>query len=117
MGLFSGPDTAAWFFVLWHTTFPLAIIVYTLSKDVTEPENISHPTSRRIALTVSSVIAVIVALTLLITLGAARLPILYTGGVTQQTIAANLVNVLMWLTGVVALVLLFVRRRSILDYG
>src|ERR1700726_5093763 len=26
-------NTAAWMYVLWHTTFPAAILVYALSKD------------------------------------------------------------------------------------
>ena len=34
-GLFGDASTAAWMFVLWHTTFPAAILVYALSKDVT----------------------------------------------------------------------------------
>jgi hypothetical protein len=28
-----GLNSAAWIFALWHTTFPLALIVYALSKD------------------------------------------------------------------------------------
>ena len=28
-----GLNSAAWFFVLWHTTFPLALIVYVFTKD------------------------------------------------------------------------------------
>ena len=29
-------NTPAWMYVLWHTTFPAAILVYALSKDTTE---------------------------------------------------------------------------------
>src|SRR5260221_13195598 len=28
-----GPNTPAWIYVLWHTTFPAAILAYALSKD------------------------------------------------------------------------------------
>ena len=28
-----GPNSPAWIYVLWHTTFPAAILVYALSKD------------------------------------------------------------------------------------
>jgi hypothetical protein len=28
-----GLNSASWFFVLWHTTFPLALIVYVFTKD------------------------------------------------------------------------------------
>src|SRR3981189_1723248 len=34
-GLIGDANTAAWMFVLWHTTFPAAILAYALSKDVT----------------------------------------------------------------------------------
>jgi signal transduction histidine kinase len=115
-GLFGSTDHAAWFFVLWHTTFPLTIIVYAIlknGKDATIAPNRSTGTA--IGITLACVFAVIAALTLLVTAGVAYLPILYTGGITQQTLAANLVNVLMWFTGVVALVVLSFRRRSILD--
>src|ERR1700730_14112776 len=30
-----GPNSPAWIYVLWHTTFPAAIIVYALTKDAT----------------------------------------------------------------------------------
>src|SRR3954451_24041550 len=32
-GLLPGADTASWFFLLWHTTFPLAIMLYAVLKD------------------------------------------------------------------------------------
>src|SRR5436190_2633521 len=28
-----GPNSPAWIYVLWHTTFPAAILIYALSKD------------------------------------------------------------------------------------
>ena len=33
----NGSDSAAWIFVLWHTSFPVAIIIYALSKDSKKP--------------------------------------------------------------------------------
>src|SRR6476646_8308146 len=30
-----GPNTPAWMYVLWHTTFPATILIYALSKDGT----------------------------------------------------------------------------------
>src|SRR4051812_32279249 len=115
-GLFGSTDLAAWFFVLWHTTFPLAIIIYAVLKD-TDQVAVAPGKSigSTIGITVACVFAVIAALTLSITLGADYLPILYTGSVTQQTVAANVVNVVMWLLGLAALALLYFRRRSVLD--
>src|SRR3984893_8088168 len=36
-GLIGDANTAAWMCVLWHATFPTAILVYALSKDVAGP--------------------------------------------------------------------------------
>jgi len=32
-----GPNSPAWIYVLWHTTFPAAILVYALTKDAKGP--------------------------------------------------------------------------------
>ena len=115
-GLFGSTDHAPWFFVLWHTTFPLAIIVSAFLKGA--PDATITPggsTGSDIAITVACALAVIAILTLLVTAGVAYLPVLYTGGITEQTLAARLVNLLMWLTGIVGLIVLSFRKRSILD--
>jgi signal transduction histidine kinase len=115
-GLFGSTDHAAWFFVLWHTTFPLAIIIYAIFKDTGETSLApGRSIGSTIAITVACVLGVIATLTLSVIFGTDYLPVLYTGGVTQQTLAANLVNVVMWLLGLAALALLYLRRRSILD--
>jgi hypothetical protein len=36
-----GLNSAAWFFVLWHTNFPLAVILYVLIKDSRSPVSLS----------------------------------------------------------------------------
>jgi signal transduction histidine kinase len=115
-GLFGSTDHAAWFFVFWHTTFPLAIIGYAVLKDANQATiGPGRSTASMVGITLACLLAVITGLTLLVTAGVGYLPVLYTGGITQQTLAANLVNIMMWLVGVAALVVLFFRRRSILD--
>lgn len=116
-GLFGSTDHAPWFFVLWHITFQVAIIVYAALKD--RPERTIAPsasTGPAIAITVACVLSIAVSLTLAVIGGATYLPLLYAGDITQQTLAARLVNVLIWLTGSAAIVVLLVRKRSILDY-
>src|SRR5215208_6390934 len=111
-----GPDTASWLFVLWHTTFPIAVFVYALWKD---EDYRAGPRRRSLGLDVIIAIAcslaVVAGLTLLVTAGADYLPRLYVGGVTQQAPFANQVNVFMFLLHAAALVGLYVRRRTILD--
>ena len=108
-----GIDSPAWLFVWWHTTFPLAVLIYALLKDV--PSRPDRYTASTIAITVGCTLAVIGGLTVLAIAGAAYLPALYTGGVVQQTLFANHINLFMWSWGAIALVVLFVRRRTILD--
>jgi signal transduction histidine kinase len=108
-----GIDSPAWLFVWWHTIFPLAVLIYALSKDV--PSRPDRSTAITIATTVGCTLAVIGGLALLATAGVAYLPALYTGGVMQQTVFANHINLFMWSWGAIALVVLFVRRRTILD--
>ncbi|SFP22502.1 Histidine kinase-, DNA gyrase B-, and HSP90-like ATPase [Bradyrhizobium sp. Ghvi] len=116
-GLFGdGSNTPAWFFVLWHLTFPLGILIYALSKD----RNGSSARSDRsiwgaIGLTIFVVLVVVTVLSLLVTMGVTSLPAFYEGSVTRQTNLGNQANVglLLWY-GIVTSVLL-ARSRTILD--
>jgi signal transduction histidine kinase len=94
----------------------LAILVYALSKDV--PSRAGRPDRSigvTIGITVACTLAAIGGLALLATAGGEYLPALYTGGVTRQTLFANHINLFMWFWGALALIALFVRRRTILD--
>ena len=111
-----GVNSAAWLFVLWHTTFVLAVIVYALLKNADEAANLSVRSSpaTTIGVTVACTLGVTVGLTRIVTAGAGYLPNLYIG-VTRQTPFASGMDVFLWLLSAVAFVLLFVRRRTILD--
>ena len=58
-----GPNSPAWIYVLWHTTFPAAIIVYALSKDAAGAASSGRAAMKAIAYTVACVLAVIAGLT------------------------------------------------------
>ena len=109
-----GRDSSAWLFVFWHTCFPLAILVYALFKD--RPVNTSRKSvMATIGVTVACSLAAFAGLSWIATAGTAYLPSIYVGGVTQQTLVANLLNLFMWLWGFTALAVLFLRRRTVLD--
>jgi signal transduction histidine kinase len=108
-----GLNSAAWLFVLWHTAFPVAVIIYALSKD--EVASLSGRSATvTMAITVTCILAATAGLTWLATAGAGYLPSLYVD-VNRQTPLANHVNIYLWLLSAAALLLLFVRRRTILD--
>ncbi|HWL75265.1 MAG TPA: MASE4 domain-containing protein, partial [Burkholderiaceae bacterium] len=111
-----GVDSPAWFFVWWHVTFPAAVLIYALTKDIDiTGREAWRRTGVVIATTVACVLAFIAALTWLAVAGDDYLPSLYVGGVTQQTRFANNINLFMWCWGMMVVVILFARRRTILD--
>ncbi len=109
-------NTPGWFFVLWHTTFPTAILIYALSKDSTGVTTLpGRSTMIRVGTTVACVLAVTAGLTWIVTTKADYLPSLYIANVTLQTRFANQINAALWLWGATVLAVLFARRRTILD--
>jgi signal transduction histidine kinase len=116
-GLFGdGIDTPAWLFVLWHTSFPLGVLLYAVTKNgPVRTGETRRSAASMIALTVAGVGATVAVLTLGVTIGADYLPGLYSSSVTRQTLAANYTNIILGLWYVTALVVLFLRRRTMLD--
>jgi signal transduction histidine kinase len=111
-----GVDSPGWFFVWWHVTFPAAVLVYALTKDKGVAGSSREPrTGVAIVTTVAGVLAFIAALTWLAIAGGDYLPRLYVGGVTQQTLFANNINLFMWCWGMTVVIVIFARRRTILD--
>jgi hypothetical protein len=86
-----------------------------LSKDKSPSLGASARPGVIIGVTVACTLAVIAVLTLIATAGIDYLPDLYRGGVTEQTLFANYINIFMWLWGATALVVVFMRRRVVLD--
>jgi len=88
-----GFNSPAWLFVLWNTTFPLAIIVYGLSKDrngaATLPGRLKN---NSIGITVACVLVVVAGLTWVVTTKAQYLASLYTTNITLQTRFAMLTD-------------------------
>src|SRR5882757_1207870 len=111
-----GSNTPAWMYVLWHTTFSAAILVYALSKNTTGAARLpGRPALTAIVITVACVLAVIAGLTWIVTTKAEYLPKFYNSDVAVQTRLGNQINFALWLWGATALTVLFFRRRTILD--
>jgi signal transduction histidine kinase len=111
-----GSNSPAWFFVLWHLTFPLGILVYALTKDRRKAAKPSGRSAEmEIGVTVVSVVIAVAGLAWLATAGVGNLPAFYKASVVEQTRLGNQVNVglLLWYASVLAV--LFARRRTILD--
>jgi signal transduction histidine kinase len=109
-----GPNSPAWIYVLWHTSFPAAILVYALSKDAIRATKPGRPILTTVAITIACVIATIAVLTWIVTTKTEYLPSFYTD-VRFQTPLGNQANVALLLWGAAVLGVLFIRRRTILD--
>ncbi|HEU0082890.1 MAG TPA: MASE4 domain-containing protein [Bradyrhizobium sp.] len=112
----NGPDTAAWIYVLWHITFPAAILAYAVSKDTDRAAGLpGRPAMTAIATTIACVLAMIAVLTFIVTTKSEYLPSFYPDDVGLQTRLGNQANFALWLWGSVALTVLLFRRRTVLD--
>jgi signal transduction histidine kinase len=110
-----GRDSSAWLFVFWHTCFPMGVLVYALLKGRPVNRSGRPAMAKTIGATVAAVLVAFAALSWLATAGTEYLPGIYVGGYTQQTVVANLLNLFMWLWGSTALIVLFLRRGTVLD--
>ncbi len=107
-------SSAGWLFLWWHTTFPLTVIAYTLAKDSKAAERPGRSTWGAIGITIACVVAVTAGLTWDSTVGAAYLPRLFKDTVEQEPFAKH-GEIVITLLNTAAIVLLFIRRRTILD--
>jgi two-component sensor histidine kinase len=108
-------NSPSWLFAFWQTTFALAIIVYALSKDTTEPV---HRSGRSIwievGVTIAGVLMVIAALTWVATVGVGYLPPVHQGLSHRTPFAMGAIAVVMLLNAI-GFAVLFVRRYTLLD--
>ena len=106
-------NTPAWFFVLWYTTFPLSIVFYALLKDKGKASRGS--TRASIAITLICILGTIALLSWLVIGEVEHLPRFFTTGLMLQTPLSNQFNVGLTILGCLVLLVLFIRRRTVLD--
>jgi signal transduction histidine kinase len=112
----AGLQSTAWLYFLWHAGFPLFVIAYALLKNA-DPSKRRWKGARSVAILLSTAVAVaaVCAATLLVTAGHALLPRLmrdavFAAGSLHQYVAGCIA-----LVSVVALMVLWIRRGSVLD--
>jgi PAS domain S-box-containing protein len=111
-----GRNSAGWLCAFWHTTFPLAVLIYTLSKNGAEAKIQSGQSTRvTIVLTIVCVAAATAGLTWVATRFAGYLPNLYESAAIQTSFNKNIDFFLLSLNAV-TIVLLFIHKRTILDH-
>jgi signal transduction histidine kinase len=116
MGLLgAGLQSTNWLFIVWHAGFPMFVIAYALLKDADPAKRLWRGSAgAAILLSVAMTAAVVCAATFLVTAGNALLPRLMLDTVHLSFLwfyAAGSAALL----SVLALIVLWVRRRSVLD--
>ena len=111
-----GTNTAGWFFVLWHTGFPGSVLFYALLKDRNRNPALSRESIRiKVGVTIALALVAVAVLSWIATGDVRYLPQLYSDNVILQTRLANQVNLALCSLALLALLVLFVRRRTVLD--
>jgi signal transduction histidine kinase len=111
----AGLQTTNWLYILWHVGFPMFVIAYALLKDADPAKGLWRGSAGAAILSSMAVtVAVVCAATLLVTAGDAYLPHTMLDPVHFSTLRLYIAGY-QALLSVATLIVLWVRRRSVLD--
>ena len=111
-----GINTTALIAYFWRATLPISIIVYVvLRRANSAPELAADQVGGRIAMGLSAAILIVLAITLVTTLGHDLLPPVFLNRVELNAPVILKINLALLALLIVALGTLFVHRRSVLD--
>jgi signal transduction histidine kinase len=115
-GLFgSGLQTTPWLFTFWHLGFCVAVLVYASVKDGKHEYMAPSSRPRAILWSIGLVVCLVCGLTWIAVAGEKFLPRLVLPDVVRFSALANYVTITSLCTSLIALVLLKIRQKSILD--
>jgi signal transduction histidine kinase len=108
-------QTTTWIYILWHAGFPMFVIAYALLKDADPAKRLwQGSVAAAILSSVPVTAAVVCAAVFLVIAGDALLPPLMLDPVRASTLWLYFAGSLILLS-VLALIVLWIRRRSVLD--
>ncbi|HEV3500027.1 MAG TPA: MASE4 domain-containing protein [Bradyrhizobium sp.] len=111
----AGLQTTTWIYILWHAGFPMFVIAYALLKDADPAKRLwQGSVGAAILASVATTAAVVCAAVFLCTAGDALLPRISLDRVRFSTLWLDYAGCLALLS-VLALIVLWIRRRSVLD--
>jgi signal transduction histidine kinase len=112
----AGLQSASWLYTLWHAGFPMLVTTYALLKDRDPAKRLSQRSAGAAILwSVAITAAVVCALTVIVTVGHPLLPRIYLDPIRLAPLWSYVAGCLV-LSGSLALIVLWVRRRSVLDF-
>jgi signal transduction histidine kinase len=111
----AGLQTTSWLYTLWHAGFPMFVIAYVLLKDTDPAKRLWQGSAgAAILLSIAMTAAVVCAVAFIVTAGDALLPPINVDPLHFSTVWLYIAGCLALLS-VLALIVLWIRRRSVLD--
>ena len=111
----AGLQSTNWLYILWHAGFPTFVIAYALLKEADPPRRLwKGSVGATILSSIAMTAAAVCAVTVLVTAGDAYLPRISLDRVHFSTLWLYVAGCLI-LWNLLALILLWIRRRSVLD--
>ena len=112
--LTGGPQTTAWLYMLWHSVFPLLVMIYALQPHAGRGPEVKMAPHAAIFAGIAAVMAAVGAFVWLTTVGHDLLPLVMTANRMTPVITTVMTGV--WLFSLAAVALLWRRRPlSVLD--
>jgi signal transduction histidine kinase len=111
----AGLQSTNWLYILWHAGFPMFVIAYTLLKDADPAKRLWRGSAGAAILSsIAMTAAIVCAATFLITAGDALLPPMMLDTVRLSALWYYAAGTMVLLS-IIALIVLWIRRRSVLD--
>ena len=115
-GLIGGPQSTSGIYLSWHAGFVIFVIYYTLSKDKDPRKRIWQGTvSSAIAISVATTAVIVATVALLCAFGEPLFPRVTTSSARFSPLWPYYVGAPIVVLCIAALILLWIRRRSVLD--
>jgi signal transduction histidine kinase len=106
-----------WLYSIWHIATPAFVLVYSFLKDANPPESVRlGSTASTIGWCAATVVCLVCGLTLLTTAGERFLPVVFVDSTHANASRLTTIATATVLIAAAALAMLWVRRRSVLDY-
>jgi signal transduction histidine kinase len=113
----AGLQSTGWLYYFWHIGSPMAVLAYACLKDTSRPSTANRGSAAKaIGWSVAIVAALVCGLTWIATAGDWFLPPFFSDSTRHVRSSLYILIPLILLVAVVALIALWVRRRSVLDY-
>ncbi|HUL87814.1 MAG TPA: MASE4 domain-containing protein [Pseudolabrys sp.] len=113
----AGLQSTGWLYYFWHIGAPIAVLAYACLKDTSRPSTANQGSAAKaIGWSVAAVVALVLGLTWTATAGDWFLPAFFSDSTRHVRGSLYILIPLILLVGFLALAVLWVRRRSVLDY-